>query len=295
MEINWISLIVYVLAAPLVGGILTGLDRWLTARMQARRGPSILQAFYDVRKLWQKQNLVVRRSQNFYIVFFLIFVIFTGGLFFAGVDLLMVVFALTLAAIFFVLAAYKTSSPYAFVGAERELMQMMAYEPMVLLTAIGMYMATKSVCVDAIGSFRVDAIASYPGLMVLVLPGVFLGFVFTLIIKFRKSPFDLSSSHHAHQELVRGMTTEFSGRTLALIEIAHWYEIVFLLGWVYLFFASMPWLGVVAALAVFVLMVLIDNAFARLKWRALKSAWIVAAVLGFGNILILPWILTALK
>jgi len=289
IKINWISLILYVMAAPFVGALLTGFDRWLTARMQARRGPSIMQSFYDVRKLWQKQNLVVRRSQNFYIVFFLIFVIFTGGLFFAGMDLLLVVFALTLAAIFFVLAAYKTSSPYAFVGAERELMQMMAYEPMVLLAAIGMYMATKQVCTDGTGSFQVAKIASHPNLMVLVLPGVFLGFLYTLVIKFRKSPFDLSASHHAHQELVRGMTTEFSGRTLALIEIAHWYEIVFLLGWVYLFFASVWWLGVVAALAVFVLMVLVDNAFARLKWTALKSAWLVAALLGFGNILILSW------
>ncbi|MVD21715.1 NADH-quinone oxidoreductase subunit H, partial [Vibrio cholerae] len=68
----------------------------------------------------------------------------TGALFFAGSDLLLVIFALTLAAIFFVLAACKASSPYSFVGAQRELIQMMAYEPMVLLTAIGMYMVTKS-------------------------------------------------------------------------------------------------------------------------------------------------------
>ena len=105
------------------------------------RGPPLLQPFYDVIKLWHKENIVVRRSQNFYIFFFLLLVIFTGGLFYAGSDLLLVIFALTLAAIFFVLAAYKASSPYSFIGAERELIQMMAYEPMVLLTAIGMYMA----------------------------------------------------------------------------------------------------------------------------------------------------------
>ena len=145
------------------------------------------------------------------------------------------IFALTLAAIFFVLGAYKASSPYSFLGAERELIQMMAYEPMVLLTAIGMYMATKS--------FYVHDIASHPTLLVLALPGVFLGFLYTLEIKFRKSPFDLSCSHHAHQELVRGITTEFSGRALAMIEIAHWYENVFLLGWVYLFFAASPVAG----------------------------------------------------
>ena len=146
--------------------------------------------------------------------------------------------ALTLAAVFFILGACNASSPFSFIGAQRELIQMMAYEPMVVLTAVGMYMVTRS--------FQVSEIAAFKGPLVLMLPGVFLGFVFTLEIKFRKSPFDLSSSHHAHQELVKGITTEFSGRTLALIEIAHWYEVVFLLGWVYLFFAFSPLLGLAA-------------------------------------------------
>ena len=276
----WMRLIVYLIAAPVVGGLLAGFDRRISARMQSRFGPPVLQPFYDVCKLWQKQNLVTSPSQNFYVVFFLLLVIFTGAIFFAGADLLLVVFALTLAAIFFVLGAYKASSPYSFVGAERELIQMMAYEPMILLTAIGMYIVTKS--------FHVSAIAAHPTLLVLMLPGVFLGFLYTLEIKFRKSPFDLSCSHHAHQELVKGITTEYSGRTLSMIEIAHWYENVFLLGWVYLFFASSPVLGVVVSLLVFVFVILVDNVFARLKWQtALRSAWIVTVVLGFGNILIL--------
>ena len=156
---------------------------------------------------------------------------------------------------------------------ERELIQMMAYEPMVLLTAIDGWLK----------SFHVDAIAGTP-----LRQAPCRGFrLYTLEIKFR-NPFDLSCSHHAHQELVRGITTEFSGRTLGMIEIAHWYENVFLLGWVYLFFAAMPVLGVAVALGVFLLVILVDNVFARLKWQAaVRSAWIVTAVLGFGNILIL--------
>jgi len=280
---NWLRLIIYLIAAPFVGGVLAGWDRRITARMQSRQGPPIFQPFYDVVKLWHKENIVVRRSQNFYIFFFLLLVMFTGALFFLGSDLLLVIFALTLAAIFFVLGAYKTSSPYAFIGAERELIQMMAYEPMVLLTAIGMYMVTRS--------FQVHDIASHPAPLILALPGIFLGFLYTLEIKFRKSPFDLSCSHHAHQELVRGITTEFSGSALALIEVAHWYENVFLLGWVYLFFAASPFLGVAACLLVFVFVIFVDNVFARLKWQtALSSAWLVAAVLGFGNILVLSWL-----
>ncbi|SPE56499.1 Respiratory-chain NADH dehydrogenase subunit 1 [Verrucomicrobia bacterium] len=280
---SWIRLIIFLLAGPVVGGLLTGLDRRISARLQSRQGPPLLQPFYDVFKLWQKENIVVRRSQNFYIFFFLLLVIFTGALFFAGSDLLLVIFALTLAAIFFVLGAYKSSSPYSFIGAERELIQMMAYEPIVLLTAVGMYMVTKS--------FYVHEIAGHPTLLVLGLPGIFLGFLYMLVIKFRKSPFDLSCSHHAHQELVRGITTEFSGRPLALIEVAHWYENVFLLSWVYLFFASVPVLGVAVAVAAFVGLILVDNLCARLKWQtALRSAWVVAAVLGFGNILVLSFL-----
>src|SRR5512138_1221272 len=279
----WIWLLLYLFLAPVLGGLLAGADRIISARMQSRQGPPILQPFYDVLKLWQKESIVVRRSQNFYVFFFLLLVIFTGALFFGGADLLLVIFALTLAAIFFVLGAYKASSPYSFVGAQRELIQMMAYEPMILLTAIGMYMVADS--------FYVHEIARHPRLLVVALPGIFLGFLFALEIKFRKSPFDLSSSLHAHQELVRGITTEFSGRALALIEIAHWYENVFLLGWVFLFFAASPVLGVVVALAVYGFVILVDNVFARLKWQAaLKSAWAVAAVLGVGNILVLSWI-----
>jgi formate hydrogenlyase subunit 4 len=276
----WLRLILYLVAAPLAGGLLAGWDRRVSARMQSRCGPPILQPFYDVLKLWQKENLAVYPSQNYFVLSFLLLVIFTGALFFAGSDLLLVIFALTTASIFFVLGAYKASSPFSFIGAERELIQMMAYEPMVLLTAIGMYMVTKT--------FYVHGIASHGGMLVVALPGVFLGFVFMLEIKFRKSPFDLSSSHHAHQELVRGITTEFSGRALAMIEIAHWYESVFLLGWVWLFFASSPIVGVVMALVVYGFVVLVDNVFARLKWQtALASAWAVTAVLGFGNIIVL--------
>jgi len=280
----WVRLLIYLVAAPLVGGLLAGLDRIISARMQARRGPPLLQPFYDVCKLWRKETIVVRRSQNFYILFFLLLMVFTGGLFFAGADLLLVIFALTLAAIFLVLGACKASSPYSFLGAQRELIQMMAYEPMVLITAIGMYMAT--------GSFYAHEIAAHPRPLVLMLPGVFLGFIYALEIKFRKSPFDLSCSHHAHQELVRGITTEFSGRALAMIEVAHWYENVLLLGWLYLFFAAWPWLGLAGTALVFLFVILVDNVFARLKWQAaLRSAWAVALVLGFGNILALSLIL----
>jgi len=272
--------LLYLFLGPLFGGLVTGLDRRITARMQGRFGPPILQPFYDILKLFEKEQIVVRRSQNVYVYFYLLFIVFTGVLFFMGEDLLLVIFSLTLAAIFFVLAGYKGGSPFSIIGAERELLQMMAYEPMVLMMAVGMYMATKS--------FYVGDIVTSPMMPILLLPGMFIGVTYVLTIKLRKSPFDLSTSHHGHQELVKGITTEYSGPALALIEIAHLYEVPFIMGFVFLFFGSNWLLGFVACLAVYLLEILIDNTFARTKWQfMLVASWVVAAVFGFGNIIIL--------
>lgn len=276
-----ILVMLFVLFAPLLGGLLSGVDRRITARMQGRFGPPILQPFYDVAKLFCKENLVVRRSQNVYIWFFLMFIVFTGGMFFAGEDLLLVIFSLMLANVFFVLAGYKSSSPYSSIGAERELLQIMAYEPMVLFYVVGIYMASKTFYINEI------ATTAHP-MLIYSLPGIFIGFLYVLTIKFRKSPFDLSTSHHGHQEVVKGITTEFTGPTLGLIEIAHWYENVFLLGLVALFFAPNLWLGAVASLVVYFLEIFVDNACARARWQlTVFSSWGVATVFGFGNVLAL--------
>jgi formate hydrogenlyase subunit 4 len=47
--------ILFVVAAPLFGGLLAGVDRIVSARMQGRVGPPLLQPFYDVGKLFEKE------------------------------------------------------------------------------------------------------------------------------------------------------------------------------------------------------------------------------------------------
>lgn len=278
-----IAVVLYIVFAPIIGGLLAGLDRIITAKMQHRVGPPIFQPFYDVLKLLSKENLLVSRSQTFYVLCFFLFIIFTGALFFSGGDFLLVIFALTLANMFLVIAAYAADSPYSNIGAERELIQIMAYEPMVIFTIVGLYLVT--------GSFNVIDILKTNFTVIAYLPGVFVGLLYILTIKFRKSPFDLSMSHHAHQELVKGITTELSGRTLAMIEMAHWYENVMFLGFVYLFFGFNPVIGALAVAAVFFLEIFIDNTFARLRWQwAVKSSWIIAAIFGLINIAVLYFI-----
>lgn len=279
-----LMVIAYLILAPVVGGLLAGLDRIVSARMQGRVGPPLLQPFYDVMKLTEKENITVNKIQDFYVLCFFVFVVITGAFFFAGESLLMIIFTLTLASVFLILAAFSSNSPYAQVGAERELLLMMAYEPMVLLTAIGFYLQS--------GSFRVDDILGSESMPLLPLIGIFAGYVYILTIKFRKSPFDLSTSHHGHQELVKGLTTEFSGKTLAIMEVAHWYENVFLLGIVFLFFmngsALMVIVGLVICAVTYFFEVFIDNTFARVKWQlALNYAWAAAFVLGGINLFII--------
>jgi ech hydrogenase subunit B len=270
----------FIFLAPIAGGIVIGLDRKLTARMQGRVGPPILQPFYDVLKLFEKESAIVTRPQNLFIFAYLLFMALTGFLFFAGGDLLLVIFAMTLSEIFLVLAAYSVSSPYSFVGAERELVQIMAFEPIILLSAAGMYLAT--------GSFYVGAIAATAAPVVLMMPGLFIAFACILTMKLRKSPFDLSTSHHAHQELVKGVTTEFSGSTLGAIEVTHWYETVFVLGFLYLFFAFDPLIALIAVALTYVLQVFIDNAYPRFKLSlALRSSWTITIIFGLSNLIIL--------
>lgn len=280
-----LCIIAYVIFSPIVGGLMSGFDRKITARMQGRQGPPLLQPFYDVIKLLKKETVVVNHVQIFYLIIFLIFVIFTGCLFFGGFDLLLVFFALTTANMFLVLAATSSHSPYANMGANREMLQMLSYEPMVLLTAVGFYLST--------GTFKVREIISSDGpLTILLLPGVFVGFVFILTIKLRKHPFDLATSHHAHQEMVKGITTEFSGQMFAVVEISHWYENVFLMGVIALFFInSSLWSILFAFIAMsitYFVLILVDNTNARMKSdKMFRNSWLTTIIIGALNIFIL--------
>ena len=280
-----IGILLFIILAPFVGTIVLGLDRIITARMQGRVGPPLFQPLYDILKLFEKEKMVIHESQNFWIFGYLVFIIITGALFFGGSDILLVIFALTLAEVSLVLGAFSSGSPYAHVGAERELIQLMAIEPMIIIAAVGFYEVTNS--------FNTLEIASYGSPLILVLPGIFIGFVYILTVKLRKSPFDISTSHHAHQELVRGLNTEFAGPTLGMIELAHLYEVVFLLGFLFLFFGfAAPIIGIIVIALVYLLEIFVDNATSRVKWGfMLDSCWIVTAVAGVLNLMALYLIL----
>lgn len=279
-----IGAVVFLIAAPLLGGLLAGLDRIITARMQSRRGPPLLQPFYDISKLWHKEKVFANPVERIFTAAYLVFIALSGALLFAGLNILLVIFCLALAHTFIILAAYAANAPYSHIGAERELLSVMVAEPILILLGAGIFMAS--------GTFMVAQLFSVSIPLICYLPGVFLALLAVLTLKLRKSPFDIATSHHAHQELVKGVTSSFAGRTLAKVEVAHWYETIILLALLFLFFVGsstlMMIIGLVVVLVCYILEILIDNIFPRVTWKmTVKSLWLITLILGVINIIVI--------
>ena len=272
-----VIILLVLVAAPVLGGLLSGIDRIITARMQGRVGPPLLQPFYDLFKLLGKERFLVNQRQVLWAIGYLALIITSLAMLCLGSDLLVIVFVMAFAAICFVLGGLSTKSPYSHIGSQRELLQMLSYEPVLILLAIGVFMQNQS--------FLVKDIFARPEPLLFSLPLVFIAVLLILTIKMRKSPFDLSTCHHAHQELVQGITTEYSGPYLALIELTHWYELVLVLGLVVLFWAQPIWAGILLALAAFFIELVIDNICARMTWSwMVKLTWSVGIILCLVNL-----------
>ena len=272
-----------------VGCFLAGAERVIAAKMEGRVGPPVLQPFYDVKKLLLKENASINTSERAYVACALCLAILAGGIFFSGGNLLVCIFVITLSTLMVVIAAYSSRSPYSEAGAAREILQVMSYEPAVLLFAVVLMVFAIKNNATLADAMNVETFLNVSSPAIVMCWPIFIALVYVLTIKLRKSPFDLSSSHHAHQELVSGMTTEMCGKTLALLEVTHWLETVLFLGWVALFFVSSSLISIViaivVALAVWFLEIVIDSNAARVKWQfMLFSAWVVAFICGAANL-----------
>ena len=266
------------IVGPILGGLVSGLDRILTARMQSRIGPPLLQPFYDVAKLLFKEPLVVNVWQVFCAYCYIAASSIALVLFFLQSDLLLILFVQAVGAVMLVVGALSSTSPYSHIGAHRELLQILSYEPLLVLVVVGFYLET--------GSFKLTSIYAWREPLLLKLPFLFIVLGYVLTIKLRKSPFDLSTCHHAHQEIVKGLLTDYSGPFLALTEIAHWFEIVLLLGFCTLFWAT-NWFGMaILIVATYFLEVLVDNTTSRMNWRWMLSyVWGVGLTLSLVNLI----------
>ncbi|MBR6022656.1 MAG: NADH-quinone oxidoreductase subunit H [Kiritimatiellae bacterium] len=263
-----------------LGLLFAGVDRVLVARMQGRIGPPLAQPFADVRKLLHKQDTMPETAVGCVFRFapvlalagaltVLLYVPLGGletaaGPFAGRGDALLGLYLLLLPGLGMVLGGFASGSPYASLGAQREMVSMLSYEFPLATTVLAFAWRLADAGVEA--PFSLWTMAEHPiwaetgpigwvgaalllGVMLLVLPG-----------ELGRIPFD---APEAETELAGGLLVEYSGRNLALFELAQAVKSVALCAWMSALFlpwrpgmamagAALPW-RVAADLAAFAL------------------------------------------
>lgn len=227
-------------AAVLVAlfGVLTaifllGVDRIITARMQARIGPPLSQPLTDLRKLFRKENVVPANAIPWLFnaapvialasAITILFYVPVGGfppVLSGGGDLILVMYLLTIPALALVAGGFSSGSPYATVGAQREMVTMIAYEfPLaVVIIAIAWKLTASGVALP----FTLASVQSHPiwGLVGPIgMVGVLILFAVLLVVtpaELSRIPFD---TPEAETELAGGVLVEYSGKNLALFTL----------------------------------------------------------------------------
>jgi ech hydrogenase subunit B len=274
---NLIAAIIFIALAPVLGGIVYGVERKVRARMQNRMGPSVLQPFYDFLKLLDKRPMMVHSTHAFLGIMHFVAIWFALAVLVLGGDMLVVIFLHLLATALLVVAGYSVRSVFSHLGSTRQALSALAYEPVLLTIAIGFFMVT--------GSFSTSAIMNSPTPLIAKLPLAFIALLIILPIKLKKSPFDIAD---AHQEVVGGAEIEYSGVFFEALYTARWVEYIFGYSLVALFAGANIWLGIGMASVVFLAVNAVDNSTARLNYKdMLKISLGIALPLALLNLVFL--------
>jgi formate hydrogenlyase subunit 4 len=221
------------LSAIVLGLLYKGIDRILMARMQSRIGPPLTQPFRDVKKLLVKESIVpenaVRWLFNLMPVIALISVIAilpylpmgTAPLMEGHGDLILVLYLLIFPSLALMIGGFASSSPYAAVGGQREMVKMIGYEFPLAIAAISVAWILSSSGID--NAFSLAVISGNPvwdlagplGCIGLVM--IFLSMLSVIPGELGRIPFDVSE---ADSEIAGGTLVEYSGRNLALFYLA---------------------------------------------------------------------------
>jgi formate hydrogenlyase subunit 4 len=219
----------------LVAGLfLLGIDRKLAAHMQARIGPPLRQPFIDIRKLLVKENIVPENAipwlfnsapvialvSSLVILLYIPLGSLISPLGIYG-DLILVMYLLTIPALAMVAGGFASGSPYATVGAQREMVTMIGYEFPLAIVVIGI--AWRLWAAGVAHPFLLSSIAGNP-VWGIVGPLGIIGLILLLIVLAVVTPAELSripfDTQEAETELAGGLLVEYSGRNLALFSLS---------------------------------------------------------------------------
>ncbi|HON79240.1 MAG TPA: NADH-quinone oxidoreductase subunit H [Spirochaetota bacterium] len=233
--------VIVLVAGIVLGLVLKGVDRKFAAYYQSRIGPPVLQPFYDMGKLMMKQTIIPENAVKWIFkgapvtalsgaVLLLIYIVVPYFLHLSGFshfflqagDLIVILYVLAIPTIALVSGGFSSGSPYAAIGAQREVVILMSVELPLAVATITFATKMSAVCGNC-PSFSLTTIASHPiwstmgpmgilgGMMLL------LSFVFIVPAESAKIPFDQGE---AETEIAEGLLAEYSGKYLAFIQMA---------------------------------------------------------------------------
>ena len=269
------------LFAGVVGGLLSWFDRKVTAWVQFRRGPVLLQPFYDFLKLLLvKETIVPARGS---VITFLSAPVL--GLFGASIsavfillpalgittgfrgDIIVIFYLLTIPSLSYVIGALASANPLASVGASREIKLLIGFELTFLLIFATVIMKSGM----SISLYEIIAFQQESGALIGSISGVllFIAVLFCIQAKLGMVPFDIAE---AETELSEGTFIEFSGPPYAIIKFTKYIMLfvlpalvgVLLLGGLPVTGISVLW-SLLKILAVVLLLTLIRNTNPRVK------------------------------
>ena len=208
--------------------LLTGFVRKVKARLQRRRGPSLVQPYRDLWRLMQKEVVLADNASWLfrvapYVIFAATWVaaalvptFATGLVFNWTADLIAIIALLASARFFLALAGMDTGTSFGGIGSSREVMISSLAEPAVLLVIFTLALVA--------GSTQLSTMAAYMGSaeigLRVSLGLALIALIIVAIAENARIPVDNPATHLELTMVHEAMVLEYSGRHLAMIEAA---------------------------------------------------------------------------
>ncbi|MBM3487820.1 MAG: formate hydrogenlyase [Alphaproteobacteria bacterium] len=212
----------------LIAPLLTGLVRRVKAMLLRRRGPSVFQPYRDIARLLRKEAIVAEGASWLfrvapYLVFASIWVAaamvptFATGLVFSwAADLIAIVGLLATARFFLALAGLDVGTSFGGIGSSRDMMIATLAESAMIMIVFTLSLLAGSTQLSSIATYM---LAADVGLRVSLALALF-GLVMVTIAENARIPVDNPATHLELTMVHEAMVLEYSGRHLAMIELA---------------------------------------------------------------------------
>ena len=222
--IQGVQMALVLLLAPL----LTGVVRKVKARLQRRRGPSVLQPYRDLRRLLGKEVVLAENASWLfrvapYMVFALTWVAaalvptFATGLIFSwSGDLIVIIALLGSARFMLALAGMDIGTSFGGIGSSREVMIASIAEPAMMMIVLSLAIIAGSTQLSTISGFMASSAVGLRVSLALAL----VAFVIVALAENARIPVDNPATHLELTMVHEAMVLEYSGRHLAMIELA---------------------------------------------------------------------------